>query len=79
MELHGDLESGIAMKHIHTFHIFQFGKPVSLIDKALKYEAGVLKSRLSFGHQTVTQWLSLVLNTNNWKNLTILVFPKLRI
>ena len=52
MELHGDLESGIATKHIHTFHIFLFGKPMSLIDKALKYEAGVLKSRLSLGHQT---------------------------
>ena len=55
MELHSDGESGIATKYIHTFHIFLFGKQANLIDKALKYEAGVLKSRLGFNHQAVTQ------------------------
>lgn len=67
MELHSDPESGTAMKYIHTFHIFLSGKPENLIDNMLKYEAGVLKSRLSFSHQTVTRWLRLVLNKTTRK------------
>lgn len=56
MELHSDLELGIATKYIHTFDIFLFEKPVNLADTVSKYKAGVLRSRLRFSHQILTQW-----------------------